>query len=115
MDTVSPIAEFLDVALDGATLAISWVAHDKNFGPEPVAIYFANQPGGPWQAIAGKLPATGTYRWELPKGIASRAFLRLEAVDRAANVTRTDLPDPVSLDPSRPKITLRRVTPVEQK
>ncbi|MFL5339256.1 MAG: hypothetical protein ACJ8F7_03735 [Gemmataceae bacterium] len=111
VDTTRPVAEFLDVTLDGGALTISWVAHDKNLGQEPVALYFAVQSNGPWQPIAGGLANSGTYRWDLSKASGGRVFLRLEVTDRAGNVTRTDTPGPVSLDPSRPRVTVLSVTP----
>ena len=39
VDTTKPVAEFLNVALENSALTIAWVAHDKNLGPEPVALY----------------------------------------------------------------------------
>jgi hypothetical protein len=113
IDMTRPVAEFLEMALDATGLTISWVAHDKNLGPEPVALYYSAQAGGPWQPIVGKLPAAGSYHWAAPKGLPSRVFLRLEATDRAGNMARSDTPAPVSLDPSRPRISVRSVTPVD--
>jgi hypothetical protein len=115
VDTTKPVAELLSVSLgtenDAGHLLITWVAQDRNFGPEPIALSYASQPTGPWQPLAEKLANTGRHRWPLPRNLGGRVYVRLTAIDRAGNATVCDCPTPVQLETTRPKVKVLSVTP----
>lgn len=106
VDTIVPTVRLLPPVLgtggDIGTLTIQWLAHDKNLNPESINIYHASRPNGPWLPIATGLRNDGSYRWLIPAGIGPDVYLRLEATDRAGNVGRCDLNDPVAMP--QPKV-----------
>lgn len=115
VDTQKPVLELLaatpGTGADAGLLQINWVAQDKNFGQEPIALMYASQPIGPWYPMAEKLPNSGSYRWPIAKTAGSRAYIRVQAIDRAGNVAVCDSPTPVLLDGSRPKVKVLSVAP----
>ena len=50
--------------------------------------------GGPWTPIAGDLPNSGQYIWQLKANLPQRAYLRLEVRDAAGNVATFESSDP---------------------
>jgi hypothetical protein len=104
LDTTKPHAELLSVKLgppaESACIDISWMAADKNFGPEPIDLYYSVNQHGPWTPIAKGVPNTGKYRWFLPQEIGKEAFVRLVATDQAGNSCRCEIGEPVALDDS---------------
>ena len=118
IDTTRPLAELTGAApgtgAEAGLLLLTWKASDANFGPEPISIWFANQPAGPWQAISEKLANTGSHRWPLPKGLGPQVWVRLEAKDRAGNVTRVETPGPIQLESPRPRVRILNVGPAAQ-
>jgi hypothetical protein len=73
---------------------------------------YATQRNGPWQPIARGLKNTGQLTWNFPRDIGPQFFLRMEVMDAAGNITRTDLPQPVQLDLSEPQAQVVGVTGV---
>jgi hypothetical protein len=116
VDTTKPVAEILGVALgtgnDAGHLLVTWVAQDRTFGPEPISLYYASQPTGPWLPLAEKIANTGAYRWPLPKSLSGRVYVRLEATDRAGNSSRCEFATPIVVEASRPRVKVLSITPV---
>ena len=83
-------------------LSIHWSAGDKNFGPQPIALYYAEREDGPWQLVATKLPNTGHYVWSTPSSIPGQVFVRVEATDLAGNVSQAQSKAPIVLDRATP-------------
>ncbi len=117
VDTTKPVASLLGAVLDddkeNGELIITWSASDAHLDAQPVTLYFAFQPAGPWEPIAARIANTGSYNWKFPKGIGTEVFVRLEVADRAGNVTRCDMPSPVQIAAPRPKVRVLHVAPVK--
>jgi hypothetical protein len=107
IDTTKPTVMLhgaqLGLGDEAGTMTISWSARDKNLVPDSVELSYATTPEGPWQSFAKGQRAEGQYRWSVPREAGGKAYLRVEASDRAGNVGRADSPEPVLLEPPRPK------------
>jgi hypothetical protein len=108
VDTTKPFANLLPPTVgtgaEAGTLLILWTAHDKNLASDSIALSYATQPGGPWQPIVTGHKNEGVYRWTLPPDIGGQVYLRLEVSDRAGNVGRAELQQPVMLDAAKPRV-----------
>jgi hypothetical protein len=89
-------------------VTLIWSARDKNLGSEAVELLWATQPEGPWQTALRGLKAEGTARWSLPHDVTGRIYLRLEATDKAGNVGRWELREPLEM--AKPKAKVLGVT-----
>src|SRR5262249_40955816 len=120
LDTTKPVAELTQPKLgpvnDSPSVDVSWTADDKNFGPEPIDLYYSVNQGGPWTPIAKGIRNDGKYRWYLPPGIGAQAYVRLVATDLAGNSCRCDSTQPLNLDDGyRPIIRITGVESLNQK
>jgi hypothetical protein len=106
-DTTRPAITVHDVHRgsgdDAGQLILSWVVQDKNLGPEPVELFWASQPEGPWQSGVRGLRAEALLHWPIPAAAGSRLYLRLEATDRAGNVGRWEAREPILLETAKPR------------
>jgi hypothetical protein len=87
-------------------VVIQWKAADKNLGPQPITISYAEKPDGPWRVIADNLPNTGRHKWLLPPDAPARFRVKVEAVDLAGNIGTAQTPKPVFVDRSRPTVVI---------
>jgi hypothetical protein len=114
VDTTKPVAKLLaasPVLGDGAgALLISWAASDKNL--DSINLHYAAQREGPWLPIAKGLKNDSSYRWLVPQDAGPEVHLRLEAMDRAGNITVCELPNKIVLDTLRPKARVLSITAV---
>jgi hypothetical protein len=68
VDTTKPTLELQSIKMgsgaEAGDLLIAWHAHDRNFGTEPVHIYYTTQTAGQWFAIACRTAASiaGRFR-----------------------------------------------------
>jgi hypothetical protein len=88
---------------ENGILTITWSASDKNLASQPISLYYATRPEGPWTTIASGLENTGRYVWRIPNGTPYQFYVRVEAVDRAGNVGTAETPKPVIVDLSVPR------------
>ncbi len=114
VDATKPVAEKLLIKpiseQDRSTYLITWVARDRNLGPNPIDLYYAPSREGPWQPIVKGLKNDGHYQWTVPAKVGPQVFVRLAAKDQAQNITTVDTAQPLLLDDhSRPRV---RVTGV---
>lgn len=101
VDTTPPETELYAVEADPRrkdTLFLQWKATDKNLGPRPVTLKWAERLGGEWHDIASELPNTGRYEWLMPANLPYRIYLRLEVRDLAGNVAVAETDQPVLVD-----------------
>ena len=63
------------------SLVLRWKAHDKNLGPRPVTLSYAEKPTGPWLPIAANVENCGHYDWELPAALPPSLFVKVQAAD----------------------------------
>lgn len=66
-------------------LVIRWNARDRNFGPRPITLLYAERMEGPWTPIAANVDNTGRYEWNMPPCVPSSVFVRVQAVDLMGN------------------------------
>jgi hypothetical protein len=108
VDTTKPAAKLVSVQAgkggDSNTVTIAWSASDDHLGNEPVDLYYAPRPEGPWLPIARKVKNDGQYRWSAAPELAAPFFVRVDVTDQAGNCTRCDSTEPVALDFSRARV-----------
>lgn len=107
VDTTPPVAELYQPVPDpnnnNESLLISWNCHDTHLADQPVGLYFAEFPEGPWYAIKGGLPAKGQFSWRVLENTPHHVYLRLMATDLGNNVSVADTPEPIIVDLARPE------------
>jgi hypothetical protein len=84
-------------------LIISWTATDRNIGPRPITLQWAERKEGTWETIDKNLENTGRYSWELPANFPPRVYLRLIVQDAAGNPSTAETREPVLVDLSEPE------------
>jgi hypothetical protein len=113
-DTTRPAVTVHDVHRgsgdDASQIILSWAVQDRNLGPEPVELFWASQPDGPWQPGVRGLRAEALLHWPIPATAGSRLYLRLEATDRAGNVGRWETREPILLETAKPKVRVLGVS-----
>ncbi len=92
-------------------LQIYWDAEDENLGEQPVTLLYSDQRQGPWRVIADQLANSGRYDWTVKENVPAEFYLQLEIRDRAGNVSRDALRDPISRDGLAPRGVIRDVRP----
>ncbi len=116
VDTTRPEVKLLGVVVgtgaDKGKLTVAWDAHDKNLTREPITLSYGKAPDGPWQPIASKLPNNGRYVWTLPsENVPYQFHVKVEAIDRAANIGESITPELVKVDLATPKVRILNVEP----
>jgi hypothetical protein len=79
-------------------LVVRWTARDRNFGPRPINLAYAESADGPWMSLASNLPNTGRYEWLVPASVPRSVFVRVEAMDLAGNANSAQTPQVVRLN-----------------
>jgi hypothetical protein len=119
VDLTKPKVEISDVVVgrgaDTGNLTVRWVATDKNMSPQPISIYFADKPEGPWRPVPGasNLPNTGTFVWRMQDNLPYQFYVRVEAIDEAGNIGTADTRETVKVDLSLPKARVIGIDPVK--
>jgi hypothetical protein len=117
VDLTKPLARITSFDLGrgehAGELAIHYEASDAMLAARPVTLSFTDHPGGPYSTIAAGLENTGSYTWRFDSRVPESVYLRLEVRDEAGNVGVFETPEPVSLDPDRPKGHIRTVHPLD--
>lgn len=107
VDTTRPTANLLAVrpgtGADAGCLVFSYEAHDKNLGAAPIHLFYATRRDGPWLPVVRGAANDGSYRWTAPRDAGPEFYFRLEVIDLAGNVARSDLAERVLVDVSRPR------------
>ena len=94
------------VGPESQNLLILWNARDANLGPQAITLSFAERADGPWVPIASHLDNTGRYEWKLPAGAPVHFLLRVEAIDRAGNISSDQTPKPLFVDLNQPNASI---------
>jgi hypothetical protein len=76
-----------------------------------ISLYYSLKADGPWQVIVNGYKNEGVYRWTLPAGLSGPVYLRMEAMDRAGNIGRAELPSPVALEAGKQRVKVIGVGP----
>ena len=130
VDTTAPVIKVFQPTADPANrnaLMLHWEATDKNFGKEPMAIEYSEQPTGPWKSVAGgdvvtvagggataptRVENTGSYSWQPPLNLATpKVYLKFTAWDLAGNKSEVVTPNPILVDLTKPKARIQGISP----
>jgi hypothetical protein len=113
VDMTAPVVQLTGVNANcaGSTqnVIVRWKATDKNLGPRPITISYAEKEEGPWQPIAANVPNTGRYVWPMPPEAPSRFLVRVEAADIVGNIGTAQTPKPVLMDRLKPVVQILTV------
>jgi hypothetical protein len=90
VDTTKPTVQMLGAELNimaqAPSLIVRWKAADKNFGPRPIALMYAEKLEGPWAPISANVENTGLYEWAMPACAPGNVYVRVQATDLMGNV-----------------------------
>jgi hypothetical protein len=90
VDTTKPIVNLLGAELNVLSqtpaLVIRWNAKDRNLGPRPVTLLYAERPEGPWNPIAANVENSGRYEWVMPACVPNSVYVRVQAADVMGNL-----------------------------
>jgi hypothetical protein len=115
VDLTKPVVQIQEIQVgtgfDKGKLTIIWNARDKNLGQTPIRLSYAEQQGGPWNAVADKLSNNGRYVWKMPDQLPYQFYVRVEAVDLAGNIGEAITLERVKVDLSMPKAQIRDIGP----
>ena len=102
VDVTKPVVQITGVEIGHngkvPTVQIRWSAKDKNLGPRPITLSYAEQPEGPWSVIVAGVENSGQYEWQAPANAPRRLLVRVEAADMPGNVGSTQTANPLRLD-----------------
>lgn len=89
VDRTKPVVQLLGAELNilarKPTLVVRWNAKDRNFGPRPITLLYAEHLEGPWTPIAANMKNSGRYEWIMPACAPSHLYVRVQAVDLMGN------------------------------
>ncbi len=68
---------------------IRWTAQDNNFGSRPIRLHYQSGSETVWHEISLAVPNTGIYRWNLDPDSSVKWRVKIEAIDRAGNISST--------------------------
>jgi hypothetical protein len=113
VDLTKPIVQIGNVivgsGLDKGKLTVNWTAQDKNLGPNPVRLSYAEQKDGQWTPFAEKLGNSGRHVWRMPEQLPYQFYLKVEATDLAGNVGEAITQEKVKVDLSTPKANILKI------
>ena len=99
------------IGTDEGSMILTWTASDTNLLGNSINLYYASKADGPWNVIVSGYKNEGVYRWALPANLAGPIYLRVEAMDRAGNVGRMELPTPVAIESGKQRVKVIGVGP----
>src|SRR5262249_43519832 len=119
IDTVAPTAKLFPPRRDTSkvnALMLIWTAQDKNLGPTPITLEYAERREGPWMPIASNIANSGSHSWQLPDRLPVQIYMRLRVRDLANNEGVAVTPEPQLVDLSEPegRILVITVPPKKQ-
>lgn len=114
VDMTKPMVQLLGTEVgaiehDPAVL-VRWNVTDRNLGPRPITLLYAERPEGPWAPIAANLENTGHYEWILPSHLPSHVCVRIQAADMMGNVGMAQ--SATLRIPERSALSTRRSEPI---
>ncbi len=113
---VRPISVEVGQGPATGTLTVNWTASDKNFGPQPITLSYAENIEGPWTAITpAPVENNGRYLWRMPPGVPYQFHVKVEAADKAGNIGAAQTTSLVKVDLAKPKSIIMDVAPAGAK
>jgi hypothetical protein len=101
------------VGEEAGNLVIEYSCSDDQLLDRPISLSFSERRDGPWTTIASGLRNTGRYLWPAEPNLPKRIYLRIEAVDRAANVGVHRLDIPVDVEGLAPRGRIKGFRPLD--
>ena len=115
VDLTKPVVQVLNVhvgsGIDKGTIAFTWNAQDKNFGPNPIRLAYSDSKEGSWTTFADKLANNGKHIWKMPEQLPFQFYVRVEATDLAGNIGEAITLDRIKVDLSQPKAKIIDIEP----
>ncbi len=112
VDLTKPDVQLLDAEVNAQAqvpaLIVRWTAKDRNFGPQPITVLYADRPEGPWRPLAANLENNGRCEGPLPPNLADNVYLRVQAADLVGNLGLSQIT--VLRSPGRPESSAARVS-----
>ncbi len=91
VDLTKPVVKLLDAEMNAQSkspaLMVRWNAKDRNFGPHPITVLYAEGPEGPWRPLAANLENSGRYEGSMPLHLGENVYVRVQAADLMGNVS----------------------------
>lgn len=107
VDDETPELELIEVARAKAGepmgVVIRWTARDQMLVPRSTRLSYSPNSSGPWATIAESLESQGEHRWQPPRGVPAKVYIRAEAADAAGNIGETVTPQAVAV--AVPRVT----------
>jgi hypothetical protein len=116
VDTKAPdvkiISAVYGAGAEAGHLVIDYACADEQLIDRPISISFSDRRDGPWTTVASGLKNTGRYLWPAEPNLPKRIYLRMEAVDRAANIGVYRLDLPVDVEGLTPRGRIKGFRPI---
>ncbi|TWT31781.1 hypothetical protein Enr8_37050 [Blastopirellula retiformator] len=93
-------------------LDIEWEADDRALSENPISIYYAGSPNGPWKPVAENLPNDRHFAWRITPDVPADIYLKLVATDAAGNRHEAKITRPIANDGLTPQGKIRSIKPV---
>ncbi len=110
---VKIISAVYGVGNEAGNLVIEYTCNDDQLIDRPISISFSDRRDGPWTTVASGLKNTGRYLWPAEPNLPKRIYLRIEAVDKAANIGVHRLDVPVDVEGLAPRGRIKGFRPIE--
>jgi hypothetical protein len=116
VDTKAPDVKIISAVYgageEAGHLVIDYSCADDELIDRPISISFSERRDGPWTTVASGLKNTGRYLWPAEPNLPKRIYLRIEAVDRAANIGVYRLDLPVDVEGLTPRGRIKGFRPI---
>jgi hypothetical protein len=118
VDTEAPVVKVSSVRVSpggvrGPRVEIEWSVVETNLLPSPIVIEYAatkNAPDRDWKPVTDQpLPNTGRYIWEVEDKALWRFYVRVRAMDKAANSGAGVYDKQVLIDLETPQAVIEKV------
>jgi hypothetical protein len=90
VDLTKPGVQLIDAELNvraqTPALIVRWIARDRNFGPQPITVLYAEHSEGPWRPLTASMENSGRYEGPLPSHLNNNVYLRVQAADLMGNI-----------------------------
>jgi len=111
VDLTGPkIQDWRVAAGKNGNLDVYWNVADKNIAAEPITLSYRTRANENWKPMTPKMKNSGSYHWPISRDLAAQYFVRLEATDRAGNVSTCETTNPILVDRTEPEINIQGVT-----
>ena len=89
VDTAPPTVSVFHALGEGENaVTLKWAVSDRRPSEVPVRLSYATRPDGEWLPLPVEAKTEGSRRWDASAGLSGTVYFRLEAADRAGNMTR---------------------------